>query len=52
MSSISINLSVHTEDQSKALKAAEVLARTAAGLVLDGIDVNMSMYQHNDEEDD
>ena len=49
---IAICASVFTEDHEEAAKAAEALARVAAGLVLDGIDVSVNMHRLTDEEDD
>lgn len=46
---IVISATVVTEDHAAALKAAEVLARAAAGLVLDGIDVSVSMGRPSDD---
>jgi hypothetical protein len=48
---IVISATVVTDDQSQATHAAEVLARAAAGLVLDGIPVNVSMGVPDDDED-
>jgi hypothetical protein len=48
--SIVISATVVTDDQQQASHAAEVLARAAAGLVLDGIPVNVSMTEVDDEE--
>jgi hypothetical protein len=48
---IVVSASVVTEDQSQAARAAEVLARAAAGLVLEGISVSVSLSRVDDEED-
>lgn len=48
--SIVISATVVTDDQQQASHAAEVLARAAAGLVLDGIPVSVSMAEVDDEE--
>lgn len=47
---MSISATVITDNQEHAVKAAEVLARAAAGLVLEGIAVNISMIKGNVEE--
>ncbi len=48
---IVVSATVVTDDQSKASHAAEVLARAAAGLVLEGIPVNVSFgVPDHDEE--
>lgn len=49
--SIIISATVVTDDESHATRAAEVLARAAAGLVLDGVPVMVSMGQVDDDED-
>jgi hypothetical protein len=50
--SIVISATVVTDDQQQASHAAEVLARAAAGLVLDGIPVNVSMGVPDADEED
>ncbi|HEU4543005.1 MAG TPA: hypothetical protein VFR23_17880 [Jiangellaceae bacterium] len=45
-----ISATVVTDDATKAARAAEVLARAAAGLVLDGIDVSVSMGIPSDDD--
>ena len=40
--SIVVSATVVTEDQTHAARAAEVLARAAAGLVLEGISINVN----------
>lgn len=47
---IVISASVVTENPEHANRAAEVLGRAAAGLVLDGINVNLSMGIPEDEQ--
>lgn len=49
---IVISAAVVTENPQHAARAAEVLARAAAGLVLDGIDVSVSMGIPMEDEDD
>ena len=49
--SLVLSLSVVTEDQSEATKTAEVMARAATGLALDGIDVSLSIGTVEDEDD-
>jgi hypothetical protein len=46
-----ISASVVIENPDHAAKAAEVLARAAAGLVLEGIAVSVSMGVPGDEDD-
>jgi hypothetical protein len=46
-----VSVSVVSENPEHIVKAAEVFARAAAGLVLDGIMVNLSMGQGEDEDD-
>lgn len=48
---ISISVHVHTNDPERAAKAAEVLARACTGLVLEGIDASLSMFEHGNGED-
>lgn len=48
--SIVVSATVVTEDPEHAAQAAEVLARAAAGLVLAGISVNVSLGVVEDEE--
>lgn len=43
MKPIVISASVVTDDPQKAAKAAEVLARAATGIALEGISVNVSL---------
>lgn len=50
MKTVVVSATVVTEDPTHATKAAEVLARAAAGLVLDGIAVSVSMGLPDDEE--
>lgn len=50
--SIVISATVVTDDQEQALKAAEVLARAAAGLVLDGVNVSVHMGIADDEDEE
>lgn len=49
---IYIAASVITRVPEHALKASEVLARAAAGLILDGISVSVNMHTIDPEEDD
>lgn len=48
---IIITASVVTEDHNQAARAAEVLARAAAGLVLEGISVGVTMGQLDEEDE-
>lgn len=48
---IAISASVFTESPEEAAKAAEALARVAAGLVLDGIDVSVNMHRLTEEDE-
>jgi hypothetical protein len=48
---IVISATVVTEDQTQATRAAEVLARAAAGLVLEGMNVSVSMGIPDDDDD-
>ncbi len=45
-----ISATVVTTDHEKAARAAEVLARAASGLVLDGISVSLTLYRTDEEE--
>lgn len=45
-----ITATVVTDDPEHAARAAEVLARAAAGLVLDGISVSVSLMRADAEE--
>lgn len=45
-----ISASVVTDDAQHATRAAEALARVCAGLVLDGISVNLSLMRVDAEE--
>lgn len=45
-----ISATVVTTDHEKAARAAEVLARAAAGLVLDEISVSLMLYRGGEEE--
>ena len=47
-----IGCSVITKLPEHALKASEVLARTAAGLMLEGISVSVNMHTIDPEADD
>ncbi len=47
-----ISCSIVTDDHEHAVKAAEALARVAAGLVLDGISVSVSMFRVDEEVED
>lgn len=49
--SIAISASVFTDSHEEAAKAAEALARVAAGLVLDGIEVSVNMYRLSTDEE-
>ena len=48
--SVRVTLSVVTDKPEAIAKAADVLSRTAAGLVLDGHDVFLSMYPESEED--
>ena len=52
MPTILISASVRTDDRDHALRAAEVLARAAAGLFLNGVSVSVSVGRPPDDEDD
>ncbi len=47
-----ISVMASTKDPSEALKAAEVLARCAAGLLLEGINASVSMIYSTEEDED
>lgn len=47
-----ISATVVTDDHEQATRAAEVLARAATGLVLDGVSVSLALYRADDPEDD
>jgi hypothetical protein len=47
-----ISATVFTEDPGYAARAAEVLARAAAGLVLEGINVSVAMAVPEDDGDE
>jgi hypothetical protein len=49
--SLVVSLNVVTEDPSQATRAAEVMARAAAGLALDGIGVSLNIHTVTDNED-
>ena len=49
MSVIVVSATVVTDNPEHAARAAEVLARAAAGLVLDGISVNVSLGIPDDD---
>lgn len=49
---IYIGASVITRDPEHALKASEVLARAAAGLILDGISVSVNMHTIDPDEEE
>jgi hypothetical protein len=51
VSVIVVSATVVTENPEHAARAAEVLARAAAGLVLDGISVNVSLGIPDDDEE-
>lgn len=46
-----VSATVVTEDGNEAVRAAEVLARAAAGLLLEGIYVQVAMSQSSGEEE-
>lgn len=48
---IVISATIVTDNPSHATRAAEVLARAAAGLVLDGVPVNVHMGHADDDEE-
>lgn len=50
-SSIVVSLTVVTENQHHATRAAESFARVATGLVLDGIDVSLSLTDLEADDD-
>jgi hypothetical protein len=50
--SLVITLSVVTESQANATRAAESFARLATGLVLDGIDVSLSLLELEADDDE
>lgn len=52
MTSKRLNLSVETDSPELVTRAAEVLARALAGLVLEGMDASMFVYDTDDEDDD
>lgn len=51
MNTVVISATVVTDNPDHAARAAEVLARAAAGLVLDGVPVNVSLGVPDDEDD-
>lgn len=51
MTTVVITAAVVTDDQQAAARAAEVLARAATGLVLDGINVSISMGVPEEEDE-
>lgn len=49
--SLVVSLTVVTKDPDAAARAAEVMARAASGLALDGIDINLTLGNVDDEDD-
>lgn len=49
---LAVSADVFTENQEHAAKAAEVLARAAVGLLLDGVQVTVSMSVLDEEDDE
>ncbi len=47
-----VTLRVQTDDHVCLVRAAEVMARAAAGLLLEGADVNLSLLHFDPDEDD
>jgi hypothetical protein len=45
-----VSLTVVTEDQEEAVRAGEVFARTAVGLALEGVTVNLNLGTPDDED--
>lgn len=45
-----ISLTVVTDKEESVVKAAEVMSRAAAGLLLDGIDISLSMGRPTEDD--
>lgn len=50
--SLVVSLTLVTEDPEAAARSAEVMARAAAGLALEGLSVSLSLGTVTDDEDD
>ncbi len=46
------SFSVQTDDAEQLVRAAEVMARAAAGLLLEGADVNLSLLHFDPDEEE